>query len=100
MSNIQQIDIKINELETAKRAYIHYLCSYEAQKDVESTTQVMANKTIVQQELRQLYQQKGQLHQHKREAAPKAKAVPYRYTPEEENAILHFNADRRFTITE
>ena len=64
MSKIQQIDIKINELETAKTS-IHSL--FMQLRSPEGCGKYHTGngkiRLSVQQELRQLYQQKGQLHQ-------------------------------------
>lgn len=101
MFNIQHLRNEINTLEQIKNAYIHFLCSYEARHDVENTTRVEANKVIVKQSLSKLYQELNKAEA-KNKAAKSAKSVRriYQYSKAETEAILHFNTDKRFTITE
>lgn len=101
MFNIQHLRDEINTLEQIKNAYIHFLCSYEAQYDVENTTQVEVNKVTVKQSLSKLYQELNKAEA-KNKAAKSANPMrrTYRYSDAETEAILHFNTDKRFTITE
>ena len=101
MFNIQHLRDEINILEEIKNAYIHFLCSYEAQCDVENATQVEANKVIVKQSLSKLYQQLKKAEVMSKAVKPaKPMRRTYQYSEAEAEAILHFNTDKRFTITE
>jgi hypothetical protein len=92
---------EIVELSTIKSAYNHFLASAEAQHDVENTTLIIQNRTIVSKNLKELYVKLAMLAPVlPKPAKTKASVVDYKWTDAEERAILHFNNDSRFTITE
>ncbi|OIQ19321.1 MAG: hypothetical protein BM557_06355 [Flavobacterium sp. MedPE-SWcel] len=99
MCNKQQVQQEIIDLEQVKWAYIHFLSSPKAKVNVENYTQIENNKIIVKQTLRQLYQDLQQLKDNKT-INNKSKTITYQYTKDEENAIIHFNNNKRFSITE
>ncbi len=61
--NITQEIVELNEI---LNAYNHYLCSYEAQKNVENYTYILENKAIVSHHLKALRAQTTQSQQQKR----------------------------------
>jgi hypothetical protein len=107
MRNLDIIIKEIVELSEIKSAYNHYLSSYRSLTEVENTTQLQHNRLIITQSINLLYteikshkalkiRQKEQTKEQKQKVKPKT----ITYTNEEKNAILHFNRDRRFSITE
>ena len=124
MRTISTIKREIVELSAIKSTYCHYLASYEAQTDVENTTQVEANKKIVSENLRKLYAELAQHisqepnnqqtittdknpHNNDQPTTPnptpdtrRMKFKPYVATELEQRAIMLFNSDKRYTITE
>ena len=100
MCNKQQIQQEVIDLEQVKRAYIHFLCSPRAKENVENYTQIENNKITIKQTLRQLYSDLQHLKRNKLTTKNENKTKTYRYTKVEENAIIHFNNDKRFSITE
>ena len=106
------------ELSAIKSTYNHFLASYEAQVEVENATQVEANKRVVCEKLKKLYMELEEVkHRHSNgksassNETPAAhnqqdgtillmKFEPYIATELEERAIMLFNSDRRYTITE
>jgi hypothetical protein len=101
MCTINIIAAEIVELNAIKSAYNHYLASYEASVNVENATQVKNNKVKLINTLQNLY---AALHRAEQEQQTKPiqrlQMKNYNYTEKEKSAIMHFNADRRFTITE
>ncbi len=95
--NITQEIVELNEI---LNAYNHYLCSYEAQKNVENYTYILENKAIVSHYLKALRAQTTQAQQQKRTLPQHTLREKHIPCPIQLSAITHFNADRRFTITE
>lgn len=92
---------QIVELSEIKQAYNHYLCSFEALNDVENTTYILANKAIVSYNLKQLYSLLPKENKHNRPLHTQSTVrFKYKAGKTEQRAILHFNSDKRFTITE
>lgn len=107
MRNLDIIVKEIVELSEIKSAYNHYLSSHRSLTEVENTTQLEHNRLIIAQSINQLYAElllaktavKSQKALEMRQE-PKVKSKTIKYSNEEKNAILHFNRDRRFSITE
>lgn len=100
MRNLDIIAKEIVELSEIKSAYNHYLSSHRSLTEVENTTQLQHNRLIIAQSIHLL---KAEIKSRKAleiRQKPKVKPKTITYTNEEKNAILHFNRDRRFTITE
>jgi len=100
MRNKQHITKEIVQLSAIKAAYNYFLASERSMFEVENTTQVQQNLKAVNQSLKALY-------------AEYKKVVGCRLLVDDSfqqpatisqqlnhSAIMHFNADRRFTITE
>lgn len=111
MRNLDIIVKEIVELSEIKSAYNHYLSSHRSLTEVENATQLQHNSTILSQSLNILYnellkeksRQKALLEREKAlgiRQKPKVKITTIIHTEDEKKAILHFNRDRRFTITE
>ncbi|MHA3787482.1 hypothetical protein ACX0HA_04665 [Flavobacterium hauense] len=107
MRNLDIIIKEIVELSEIKSAYNHYLSSYRSLTEVENTTQLQHNIRIIAQSINMLYtdlqrQKALEMRQVIPEKRQKAEVKPKNvtYSNEEKNAIIHFNRDRRFTITE
>lgn len=104
MRNLDIIVKEIVALSEIKSAYNHYLSSHRSLTEVENTTQIQDNSITIAQSLIALYGELSQVRQLQKESA----TSPYRQSPPrtvvhsevQKNAILHFNRDRRFTITE
>ena len=116
------IRAEIVELSVIKSTYTHFLASYEAQVEVENATQVEINKVIISEHLQKLYTElyewealnryatnnKYNTKDDEKQTADtkpnsdklRMKFEPYIATELEERAIIHFNSDKRFKITE
>lgn len=91
---------EIVELSEIKKAYNHYLSSYEAQQDIENYIYILDNRHVISLNLRKLYTKLA-----KQQEAQKTRSQNISYTKHkpcetEKSAILHFNSDKRFSITE
>jgi hypothetical protein len=107
MRNLDIILKEIVELSEIKSAYNHYLSSHRSLTEVENTTQLQHNNAILSQSLNtlnnELLQRKAAEKRHKAleiRQKPKVKITTIIHSEDEKKAILHFNRDRRFTITE
>lgn len=111
MRNLDIILKEIVELSEIKSAYNHYLSSHRSLTEVENTTQLQHNSRILSQSLNTLYsellQEKSRqkaLEMRQKEQGirqkPKVKITTIIHSEDEKKAILHFNRDRRFSITE
>lgn len=101
MCNKQQIKQKIVELEEVKSTYTRFINDFDTQKCVENTTWAEKNKEIIKKVLRNLY---ISLYQKQGDAPKELNKIPEKIKPitntDEISAILHFNNDKRFSITE
>jgi hypothetical protein len=93
-------DIRV--LENVKSAYRHFLASYEAQLYCDNKIQVLHNLQITKAALSQLYSElyDVNLKDNKVHACTPIKETVYKVSPLEVKAIMLFNSDNRFTITE
>lgn len=102
MRNKQHLAKEIVQLSAIKTSYNCFLGSEKSIFEVENTTQVKQNLQTINRSLRALYEE------YKLISDPKAggKKLQHHSDPEtlnpklEFSAIMHFNADRRFRITE
>ncbi|WP_297333337.1 hypothetical protein [Flavobacterium sp.] len=92
---------EIYMFEVIKRCYIHFLCTQNVGDSVENTTYMLANKEIIKHSLRDLYQKLDAI---KRKEGLVSNTTPSRRRQHsadfEAKAIMLFNKDYRFTITE
>lgn len=122
MRNKQHVMKEIVELCAIKASYNYYLASHIAQFEVENTTQVQQNLKTLTATLRGLYEELKDLNKRDKDEKQKITAATHKSSnqftagsnptqPETINtkqqrylqnmkAIMLFNADRRFTITE
>ncbi len=101
MCKKQHIREKIHELEKIKWSYTRSLTKYRTVNDVENTTAIESKKEEIKQFLRKLYIQLYQKDENAEQTSTAVdKNVKINYTSEEISAILHFNNDKKFTITE
>ena len=100
MHTLNKIKQQIVELSAFKSACCHYLASHHAAIHVENASIVTLNKDVANHNLKQLYMQLYQLKPHNPCQNSNFKVLDYQYSILEKNAILHFNNDDRFTITE
>lgn len=100
MRNKGIIAKEIVELSEIRSAYNHYLGSHRGLTEVENTTQVQHNKKIITATLRILYAELEQSGKGVPEIKTQPSIKKVEYSTLEKNAILHFNRDKRFTITE
>ena len=112
MRKTNTITAEIVELQAIKAAYNHYLASHNAQYEVENATMVRANRAIVSINLKELYRKlhsSGKAVPVRQDANAikpadtntlRMKFATYPTTELEDRAIMHFNSDRRYTITE
>jgi hypothetical protein len=103
MRNNQHITKEIVELYAIKASYKHYLGSERSMFEVENTTLVKQNLKKVNISLQQLNKDLSAAKQadgieQKRQSNKVAKQQSFREL--EMRAIMLFNADKRFTITE
>lgn len=122
MRNKQHVMKEIVELCAIKASYNYYLASHSAQFEVENTTQIQQNLKTLCATLRGLYEELKDLNKKDKDERQKIIAVRQKSSdqhaivskqiqPQTINtkqqrylqnmkAIMLFNADRRFTITE
>lgn len=107
MRNLDIIAKEIVELSEIKSAYNHYLSSHRSLTEVENTTQLQHNSNILTQSLNALYSELLLAKERDKAFAERQKGLGTRqlartiiHSENEKNAILHFNRDKRFTITE
>jgi hypothetical protein len=100
MRNKGIITKEIVELSEIRSAYNHYLGSHRGLTEVENTTQVQHNKKIITATLRMLYAELEQSGKGFSKIRTQAEIKKVEYSALEKNAIMHFNCDNRFTITE
>jgi len=104
MHTANNIATEIVELKAILSAYNHFLASHEAKCNVECTTLVRNNRAIALANLKLLSSELEGAHQAKvsnqKERAPQLEIVNYKWSDLEERAIIHFNKDKRFAITE
>ncbi|QEE50137.1 hypothetical protein FUA48_11255 [Flavobacterium alkalisoli] len=91
---------EIVELSEIKKAYNHYLSSYEAQQDIENYTYIVENRNTLSIHLRELYTKLAIQQQAQKALNQNVRYTKYAPCPLEKSAILHFNSDNRFSITE
>lgn len=100
MRDKSKIMEEIVELSAIISAYNHYLASWRGLTEVENATQVNANLKNVSMTIRSLY---SELAWANSVSAPRQQArrqaIVFHSTAEQ-NAILHFNRDKRFKINE
>lgn len=99
MRNKGTITKEIVELSEIRSAYNHYLGSHRGLTEVENTTQIQKNKTTVVLALRNLYVELARLNK-EIDLFGKIRTKKIQHSELEKNAIMHFNRDDRFTITE
>lgn len=93
---MQAILHNIKQLSEIRLAYLHYLASWHAQCNFENATYIRCNLTVISGSIAQL----KQLHSTTIYKEKKTVKHTYKYPALEEQAIMCFNADKRFTITE
>jgi len=104
MRNLDIITKEIVELSAILSAYNHYLASHRSLTEVENTTQIQQNRVEIGKTLKALHlesiTEKALINSQKELKNSKIKTTTIIHTNDEKNAILHFNKDKRFTITE
>ena len=101
MQNLDIITKEIVELSEIKSAYNHYLASNRSLTEVQNTTKIQHNRQIINKTLKALYAEQTQEKQAVTASSERRSPIKtIKHTNDEKNAILHFNRDRRFTITE
>jgi len=119
MRNKQHITKEIVELSAIKASYNHYLASGRSIFEVENTTQLHYNLCVINRSLRQLFEElksigvrekglgisqnttgNGQLKTSNEQFAMGKYFASAEFKALETHAIMQFNSDRRFTITE
>ncbi|MCR5863050.1 hypothetical protein LRS05_13350 [Flavobacterium sp. J372] len=93
---MQAILHNIKHLSEIRSAYLHYLASYHAQCNVENANYIKCNLKIISESISQL----KQLLPSPIYKVSIAATHIYKYSALEEQAIVSFNTDKRFTITE
>lgn len=94
------------ELETLKEirgCYNHFLASYEANDMKVAAVQIQLNRIVVNKAINELYLELDEIKalvMHNINAEPTTLRYTYKATPDEVKAIMSFNTDPRFTITE
>lgn len=97
----QEIANEINELEAVKKCYFHFLATNLHSEYPENVEQVEINFHLVKFYLTELYAELKAV----KGIAPRVEAKPFKVTTvqhslTEVKAIMAFNKDKRFSITE
>ena len=109
MRNKQHAVSEIVQLSAIKASCNHFLASQRSLFEVENTTQLRKNLCVINRSLRDLYEELEVINKKQtgkgEEAAMvraegKGKSMATASHKLNLNAIMYFNADRRFTITE
>ena len=111
MRNKQHVTKEIVELSAIKTSYNHYLASGRSIFEVENTTQLHYNLCVINRTLRELFEElkglneqlatgNGQLRTGSDQFAIGKYFASAEFKALETHAIMQFNSDRRFTITE
>lgn len=96
-----QVWNEIQETEAIKKAYVHFLTVYQdPQLYSDNHLEVEANLLIVKQTLGQLYVELDAIKVQIKKVVMPVQSSIYTASPLEERAIMLFNSDKRFTITE
>lgn len=96
---------EILELKEVKAAYSHFLSSWEGQQDTVLSQYISHNLMIIKISLQNLYTElegsKAEIRQvMKAEEPNEPQWNIYKPSAQEEKAVMAFNADKRFSITE
>lgn len=78
---------------------MHFLTTPSWVKNVENTTQIENNKKVIKQSLKVLYQKQQSINI-ENSCGKNIQAIRYKYPIQEIDAIIHFNLDKRFAITD
>jgi len=101
MRNKSKILEEIVESSAIRSAYNHYLASWRGLTEVENATQAAANLKTINRTINRLNcQMAKEKCTTSAENRHTGKAVPVFHSAAEQNAILHFNNDKRFKINE
>ncbi|TRW22562.1 hypothetical protein FMM05_16920 [Flavobacterium zepuense] len=100
MRNKQHIAKEIMQLIAIKASYNYFLGSESSLFEVENTTQVKQNLTTITQSLNALYAEYNEAVDCQLTVNGSSQQLPIVNQQLNMSAIMHFNADRRFTITE
>ncbi|KGO91731.1 hypothetical protein [Flavobacterium subsaxonicum] len=100
MRNKQHITKEIVQLSAIKAAYNYFLASERSMFEVENTTQVQQNLKVVNQSLKALYAEYKMVIGCRLTVDSNVQQPSIINQQLNHSAIIHFNADRRFTITE
>ena len=112
MRNKQHVTKEIVELSAIKASYNHYLASGRSIFEVENTTQLHYNLCVINRSLRELFEELKTIGtreeglERRNTSTDNTQLAMARYFQSAEfkaletHAIMQFNSDRRFTITE
>lgn len=95
----QLLVMELNELQDALSNYNHFLANYNAQLYCNNKAEVLVNKAITEAAITELKKQLTDFDTVVK-AGMRPKVVMYQASALEEAAIMSFNNDNRFTITE
>ena len=100
MHTKSKIAEEIVELSAIKFAFCHYLASHRAITDIENTITIQQNKVIITNSIARLKKLLNQPGSNNTIYKGILKVKPYQYSEAETRAIVHFNSDTRYKITE
>lgn len=98
----QDVVIEINELESVKSAYKHYLASYNATENSNTSDYVTNNLEVVKANIKALHDELLKIRSLIKTVVSQKPVVVRNlmHNDDEIAAIRYFNSDKRFTITE
>lgn len=97
--NPREIVKELNDCEKILSAYNHFLASYQAQLYCNAKDEVLANKAIIQVTINELKKTLLSFDTGV-QVITKHPNIIYNHSALEMAAIMNFNSDNRFTITE
>lgn len=105
MRSLIKISQDIIELESVKKSYSHFLCTIAQTELYENVAMVEDNLAVVKAELRKLHKEMHDVKKEisntvKPEAPVQATWTTYKMSEQEERALMSFNKNPQFTITE
>jgi hypothetical protein len=102
MRNKQHLVKEIVQLCAIKGSYKYFLASERSMFEVENATQVQQNLSVINRSLSDLYKELNEVASHRVESLKSVGGKDYQSTNinHQLNAVMLFNADRRFTLRE
>lgn len=105
--SLTALSVELLELQEVRSCYNHFLCTGNEKEMTVAFAQVQLNRAILNKEINKIHLQMDEvkagitaLTNNLPEIMPTTRRYNYQPTASEDRAIMLFNSDKRFTITE